>query len=81
MKKEYTVREAAKILGMGKQSLHTLIDMGAIEATKRDVNGVGYLFITGEELKRYANEKKRKLQAKIDSMRIDLLKEDEDEVS
>lgn len=82
MRKEYTVKEAAKILGMGKQSLHTLIDMGAIKASKRKVNGVGYLFISGKDLEKYAHDKIERLQRKIDDMRMDLLiDEGEDEVS
>jgi len=82
MKNEYSVVEAAKILGMSKQSLHSVIRQGGLKAKSRKIGKVTHLYIKGRDLGAYAIKKIEKLQSKMNNMRMDLfLDEGENEVS
>ena len=73
MKKEYTVKEAAVILGMDKQSLHSVIKWGGMKVRRAMIGGVPYIYISRKVLEDYAKHKIESLQGKIDRMRMDLL--------
>jgi len=73
MKKEYTVKEAAEILGMDKQSLHSVISWGGMKVRKTMVGGVPYIYISRKVLEDYGKRKIESLQGKINKMRMDLL--------
>lgn len=73
--KEYTVQEAADILGMKKSSLHSIIQMGGIKSTKRKVNGVPTRHISEKELKEYAKEKVKRHKKALDKMNNEFLNE------
>lgn len=75
--KYYTVLEASEILGMEKMSLHSIIRSGLLKTKKKTVNGVPTLFISAEELRKYADKKKERLVTSLQRMNLDKLEEEE----
>lgn len=67
------MKAAAEVLGMEKQSLHSVIQQGGIRAYMGRKGDVPTLFIKRAEVERYGTEKVAKLEDKLSRMRMDLL--------
>ena len=72
--KEYTLKEAAEILGVAKSTLHTMQQRGTINAQKKKVGNMEVYFVKESELKQCVLEKKHRLEERLSKMDKDFLK-------